>query len=202
MNDTKTAMQSGFQIPGRTLHKLSWKEIIHQLGAAPNMLSVSRIVFLPFVIFLIKHNMTPWSVIALGVLWVTDLIDGYIARKFRQQTELGLVLDPAADKLTSAALFVTLYLYRDFPLWITAIVLLRDFFILTCALFLIRRSIILGSNFLGRLTTVTISIIILLYVLNLEKLSIGLCYLLMVMMFLTLISYGLRFFRYLSKEKK
>jgi len=188
--------------PEMKIRKLSWKEIFHQLGMAPNVLSVSRIVFLPYVIFLIKHDMRPWSVIALGTLWVTDFIDGYIARKFRQKTELGLVLDPVADKLTSAAIFVTLYLFRGFPLWITAAVLIKDFMILSCSIFLIRRQVIFSSNFIGRTTTFVISIIILLYVLNLEKFSIELSYILMVLMVVTLITYGVKFIRLLMEVKK
>lgn len=187
---------------GLHISRLSWGEIIHQLGNAPNVLSVSRIVFLPFVIFLIKHDFAPWSVIALGTLWITDFIDGYIARKFRQETDLGLLLDPVADKLTSAALFITLFLYRDFPLWIVIIILTRDFLILGGAYFLVRRRRIYSSSKLGRITTVLISVIILLYVLNLQIYSLWLCYLLIVLIAATTISYGLRFLKSIGEIKR
>ncbi|MBC8392354.1 MAG: CDP-alcohol phosphatidyltransferase family protein [Deltaproteobacteria bacterium] len=186
---------------GLHISRLTWSEIIHQLGNAPNVLSVSRIVFIPFVIFLIKYDITPWSVIALCALWITDYIDGYIARTFRQETELGLLLDPVADKLTSAALFITLYLYRDFPLWIVIVVLSRDFLILCGAYFLVRRRRIYSSSQLGRITTALISVIILLYVLNLQVYSLWLCYLLVVLTAATTFSYGLRFMKSLGEIK-
>ena len=87
MTETKDSVNSEF-VNGITFSRLTWREIINQFGAAPNVLSVSRIVFLPYVIFLVKHDMMPWSVVALAALWITDFIDGYIARKFQQQTEL------------------------------------------------------------------------------------------------------------------
>lgn len=186
---------------GLHIGRLTWSEIFHQLGNAPNVLSVSRIVFIPFVIFLIKYDISPWSVIALCALWITDYIDGYIARTFRQETELGLLLDPVADKLTSAALFLTLYLYRDFPLWIVIVVLSRDFLILCGAYFLVRRRRIYSSSKLGRITTVLISIIILLYVLSLQIYSLWLSYLLIVLIAATTVSYGLRFMRSLGEIK-
>lgn len=201
MESLNKEIAAEFDVTENYLSRLTWKEIIQQMGYAPNMLSVSRIVFLPFVIFLVKHDIHPWAFIALGMLWVTDFIDGYIARRFRQETDLGLLLDPIADKLTSSSLFLALYFYRDFPLWIVVIMVSKDALIVGGGYFMLRRRKIYSSNQLGRITTVLVSVIILLYVLRLEKYSIALCYILMALIAATLVSYGSNFMQFWKEFK-
>ena len=60
---------------------------------------------------------------------MTDLLDGYIARRRGSQTRLGAFLDPLADKLLLTASFVTLTYLRMLPFWITAVVVSRDLFL-------------------------------------------------------------------------
>lgn len=66
----------------------------------PNMLSVLRIVMVPFfAVFFLKDNIKA-SIIVLLLSGLSDAVDGFIARKFNQITELGKILDPFADKIT------------------------------------------------------------------------------------------------------
>lgn len=72
----------------------------------PNALSIFRLVLLP--VFMIVFYMAPqngglWGVLILAVSGMTDFLDGFIARKLGQVTQLGTVLDPVADKLTQLA---------------------------------------------------------------------------------------------------
>jgi len=179
---------------GVRLGRLTLRDIVSQLQMAPNLLSMSRIVFLPLVVFLIKYDIKPWSIIALISLWVTDFIDGYIARRFRQKSDLGLLLDPVADKITSAAIFITL-LTRGFPLWVVLIVIGRDILILSAALYILKRDMMISSDKIGRVTTVLVSIIIMIYVIGLHRYAVILCYLLIPLLAITLFRYGFKFYK-------
>jgi cardiolipin synthase len=119
----------------------------------PNVLSLVRLLLIPVVVFLVArgHNTGALLLILFGI--ITDILDGYLARKLNQISELGKVLDPLGDKLGTAALVVTLALYRDFPVWAAILVIARDVALLFGAAFYIA----IGqptpmSNMLGRLT--------------------------------------------------
>lgn len=188
------------QSVGVRLGKLTLRDILMQLRMAPNLLSISRLVFLSPVVLLIKYEVKPWSVILLILLWITDYIDGYIARRFRQKTDLGLLLDPVADKITCAALFITL-IPKGFPLWIALVVIIRDIIILSAAFYILKRNLMVSSDFIGRITTVLIAVIILLFVLGFKEYGIALSYVLMGLMAVTMVNYGLRFLKLIKQNK-
>ena len=72
----------------------------------PNAMSVFRILMIPvFVVYAVQDNI-PGALVALGLSGLSDALDGFIARKFNQITELGKMLDPFADKLTQGAVAI------------------------------------------------------------------------------------------------
>lgn len=92
----------------------------------PNLVSSIRILLvLPIALTLVHHRplVTLWLFAAAAA---TDGIDGFLARRFDWQTELGGMLDPVADKLMLATVFVTLALLGSVPVWLTCVVLVRD----------------------------------------------------------------------------
>ncbi|MGR3311689.1 MAG: CDP-alcohol phosphatidyltransferase family protein [Candidatus Brocadiales bacterium] len=130
----------------------------------PNKISLTRIVFiLPFVICIIQvQNNSLYRYIALAMMFVlgaTDAIDGYLARKRNEITELGKYLDPAADKLllVTACILLSSKMWPEprFPNWLPVIVLSRDIFIVlgTAALILFTGKMGCKPNTLGRATT-------------------------------------------------
>ena len=95
----------------------------------PNLLTTLRLVLIPFYIFLFLNG----NYISSGVIFIiavsTDLLDGYIARKFNMETKLGKLLDPLADKLTVISILSVL-IYVDFiPRFISIILLSREIII-------------------------------------------------------------------------
>ena len=77
------------------------KDLFKGCWTIPNLLSLLRIIVIPFfAYFFIKGNAL-WAIIVLFLSGVSDFLDGKIARKFNQVSDLGKVLDPVADKLTS-----------------------------------------------------------------------------------------------------
>lgn len=93
----------------------------------PNVLSFVRIAAIPlFVMLLLDEGTRLWGFLVLGAVQGTDWVDGYVARRYRQVTELGKVLDPLADRLAVGAALITFVVADLFPLWAALLVLVRD----------------------------------------------------------------------------
>lgn len=78
----------------------------------PNLLSVVRIMLIPFFLFYFLNGQIKYSLFFLVLSGISDVLDGYIARKFNQTSELGKILDPVGDKLTQVSIvlgFAILY---------------------------------------------------------------------------------------------
>ena len=140
---------------------------LRQILSLPNQLTMFRLLLLPFILIAMIYG---WHKTALALFLVaaaTDVIDGTIARRFGQKTELGAYLDPLADKLLLSSAFIAQAVIGAIPWWLTILVISRDVVILgTVAVIMLAtpiRDFQPGS--FGKLNTVvqatTISIVIL-----------------------------------------
>ncbi|MGH2663736.1 MAG: CDP-alcohol phosphatidyltransferase family protein [Actinomycetota bacterium] len=103
----------------------------------PNLLSAIRILLIPaFVLLLVEEDTRFWGFVLLAAVVSTDWVDGYIARRTGQVTELGKLLDPLADRLAMAAALITFVALDLFPLWAAAVILFRDAVVLVAAIWL------------------------------------------------------------------
>lgn len=96
----------------------------------PNVITIVRILAVPLAIWLIisgEYRVAFWVFVTAGV---SDGVDGFIAKRFNQTTELGSYLDPVADKLLLVSIYVTLGFSRLIPAWLPIIVASRDIFII------------------------------------------------------------------------
>jgi len=96
----------------------------------PISLTLLRIFFVPLLVVLLLtkgENAVWWAVAVFLLAAVTDLLDGYVARKRRQITSLGIVLDPIADKLLISAALISLVQIRLVPAWMVVIIVGREF---------------------------------------------------------------------------
>ncbi len=121
----------------------------------PNVLSLLRILSLPFLFYLMGNDYPVAAFCVLIGSWFTDLLDGFIARTFNQSSKLGSYLDPIADKVVTASLFIFLTYYGRIPLWLTATVVGRDV-VLLCGLlvvFMPQRFPVTSPSYLGKFTT-------------------------------------------------
>ncbi|MGH2679703.1 MAG: CDP-alcohol phosphatidyltransferase family protein [Actinomycetota bacterium] len=97
----------------------------------PNILSAARIALIPVFCWLSANERTRlWGIALFAVVVSTDWVDGYIARRTGQVTELGRILDPVADRLAIAAGLVTFAITGVFPLWAAVLILIRDVVVL------------------------------------------------------------------------
>jgi cardiolipin synthase (CMP-forming) len=92
----------------------------------PNWLTVLRILLIPVFVSLLVYRRPGTALAVFCLASLTDLLDGYVARRGGSQSRLGAFLDPMADKLLLTASFVTLTYLRALPFWITAVVISRD----------------------------------------------------------------------------
>ncbi|PZG19250.1 CDP-diacylglycerol--glycerol-3-phosphate 3-phosphatidyltransferase [Micromonospora craterilacus] len=119
---------------------------------AANALTALRLVLVPvFAASVVVSGMTRpgWQVIAcviFAVASVTDLVDGWIARRFGLVTAVGKVADPIADKALTGAALLLLSFYDRLPWWVTAVILARELGITALRFWVIRRGVIAASR--------------------------------------------------------
>lgn len=129
----------------------------------PNLISVLRLLLAPFIIWLIVSDRLLAAFVVFVVAGVSDALDGWIARHFRCQTELGAYLDPAADKALLVSIFVTLGARGYLPAWLVIAAVSRDVLILGAVMISwlmgqpveVRPLFISKMNTLGQITLVT-----------------------------------------------
>ncbi|KAI9147919.1 CDP-alcohol phosphatidyltransferase class-I family protein [Paramyrothecium foliicola] len=92
----------------------------------PNFLTFTRLVAAPVVGYLVLHDQHAWAVGLFAYAGVTDLLDGWIARRWNRKTVVGTIIDPMADKALMTILTVCLAVKGALPLWVATIILGRD----------------------------------------------------------------------------
>ena len=85
-----------------------------------------RIALVVPVLWLILNGDFGWALLLFWIAGFSDGIDGYLATRFGWQSKSGALLDPIADKLLVAGMFITLTYTQHIPVWLTALVLFRD----------------------------------------------------------------------------
>ncbi|KAI0526359.1 CDP-alcohol phosphatidyltransferase-domain-containing protein [Xylaria bambusicola] len=105
-------------LPSLTAHE--------NIYTVPNILTFSRLVAAPFIGYAILHDAHTLALGLFAYAGVSDLLDGWIARRWKLQTVVGSVVDPMADKLLMTVLTVCLAMQGSLPVWLATIILGRD----------------------------------------------------------------------------
>lgn len=120
----------------------------------PNRLSIIRIFFIPLIIVCMETGF-PFSAFLLFLIaGITDGLDGFMARRLSMTSKLGLYLDPIADKLLVSSVLITLTYENLVPLWVTILLVCREFLINGLRAFLAIEGIAVYPSFAGKLKTV------------------------------------------------
>ena len=120
----------------------------------PNALTILRFFLIPFIIISIVNNEYIAAFILLTLSGVTDILDGFIARKFNFITNFGKVVDPLADKATQVSILVVLALKDLIPMWILIVVAMKEFAMIAVASFLYGKEFVVSSKWYGKAATV------------------------------------------------
>lgn len=126
----------------------------------PNALTIVRLLLIPFIIFYIFTGNYILAFVFFTISGITDIADGFIARKFNLVSNFGKLMDPLADKLTQLATLASLVFANIIPVWILAIVFLKEFIMICGASFLYGKDVVVYSKWYGKLATVLLYIAI------------------------------------------
>ena len=129
----------------------------------PTVITFSRILLIPLFIFVVKSK--PFLGVLIFVLASsTDFLDGYIARKSRQVTKLGILLDPLADKLLVISAIIVFVDMNIIPGWLAIVIIAREFIVTGLRIVALSRDMVIPAEIGGKIKTITqfVSILILL----------------------------------------
>lgn len=123
-----------------------------KLKNIPNILSVIRILLVfVFVIVLFVWDSPVWAIIVFLIAGATDVVDGYLARRFNWITNLGKILDPFADKLMQCTVLVCLCIKGIIPIWFVIPYFVKEVVTLLMGWIVIRRrSVVVVSKWYGK----------------------------------------------------
>ena len=135
---------------------------------------------------------------------VTDILDGYIARRFNQVSEVGKIIDPLADKVAMGVVVIRLFMINEIPDYYFYMIIIRDILIFFGGIFVAKKiGKVLPSNLLGKLTVIVIGIVIVMILLDVSRSSPVFqfpFYLSIVLIFTSFFVYIYRATEYIKKE--
>lgn len=142
--------------------KFQKKDII----TIPNLLSIFRIILIPvIVIFYCKYKMYSATTLAILISGLTDVVDGWIARKFHMISDFGKILDPIADKLTQASILLCLFTRFPHMIYLFALMAVKETLMGVTGLLSIRSSgEVHGADWHGKLTTCVLYAMLLVHI--------------------------------------
>ncbi len=174
-----------------------------------NSLSLLRMfLFIPLLFLTDLHdpNQRFYLLALIFIAYVTDVLDGYFARKLNQITEMGKIIDPLADKVLVTAIVIKLYLIGELTDLFFWTVILRDVLIFIGGIFVSKIiGKVLPSNKLGKLTVFVIGIFIVIVITDFKNISL-ITYKIfyfasIIMSFISFVGYSVRSIEYIRWKK-
>lgn len=185
--------------------KINRKEII----AIPNLISIFRLTLsAPFIYFFEQARKDSYYfsfiIYLILIAFLSDIIDGFVARRTNQVTEFGKIIDPFADKILVAIIVIYLFIMKKIPLFYFGIIILRDVIIFLGGVYVSRKiGKILPSNLLGKVTVFSIGIFFISIFLNVKEGSIiylCLLYISLALSVSSIFGYTIRALEFLNKK--
>ncbi|HID32798.1 MAG TPA: CDP-alcohol phosphatidyltransferase family protein [bacterium (Candidatus Stahlbacteria)] len=137
----------------------------------PNLISTLRLFLIPPLVIAIIGNEVRLALILLFISYISDIIDGILARNLNQESDFGKVIDPLSDKLTLISVLVTLTMVKRFPFWALVILALREILIISAGFYLLssgRR--VIPASLPGKITGWIFGIMLIVYIIEFRPL--------------------------------
>lgn len=148
--------------------KRDYKEEIKQEAfTLPNLFSYFRLILIPIFVLLYIKDFYLYAFITLVVSWVSDVADGFIARRFNMVTDLGKVLDPLADKITQGAMIICVA--TNYPaMWVLiGFLVVKEIAMVTMGYYVLKLTNELNSaRWYGKLCTGVLYVVMMLHVIT------------------------------------
>jgi cardiolipin synthase len=132
---------------------------MRQAGAPvsiPNLITLARILLVPVMVWAIASGQMQFAFVLFLVAGLSDLVDGFLAKRFGMATELGAYLDPLADKAMIVSVYVALGIVGAIPRWLVILVVSRDIMIIGAVMlsWLVGRPVALKPLLVSKANTV------------------------------------------------
>lgn len=120
----------------------------------PNILTITRFLLIPLILYFISQGHYVEGFVFFTISGFTDVLDGFIARRFNLISNFGKLMDPLADKLTQISVLYILVSSKIIPVWILGIVISKELIMVIGASFLYGKDVVVYSKWYGKLSTV------------------------------------------------
>ncbi len=136
---------------------------------------------------------------------VSDFLDGFFARKFKQITDFGKMIDPLADKIVTGVVVIKFFILKEIPEYLFYMIIGRDIVIFLGGMFLSAKiGKVLPSNMIGKITVCVLALLLVMIILNFEKGSFvyrAVFYSTLILIVVSFIAYLVRAFEFINKRK-
>lgn len=174
----------------------------------PNVISLIRILLIPIFVycyFYLPKEYYFFSAIILAISGITDVLDGYIARKFNLSSKLGKILDPISDKLTQLALCICLSIRYNNLVFLLLIFLIKEFGMLIGGISMVKKGIdIPASKWYGKISTFLFYVLTLIIMLipNISDIWLNFYSIIIITVSIfALVMYGIKYYKILNKKR-
>lgn len=122
----------------------------------PNLITLGRILLVPVIIWAITSGQMAVAFVLFFIAGLSDAVDGFLAKRFNMQSEIGAMLDPLADKCLLVSIYVALGIVAEIPRWLVILVVSRDIIIIGAVIvsWLVDRPIPMKPLMVSKLNTV------------------------------------------------
>ena len=175
---------------------------MNKIYTISNILSISRAVLAIPLFFAFYFDKTIWVLILTGIAIITDVLDGYLARKLNQVTEYGKIFDPLADKVF-VSVAVIMYIFKNLiPLWFAISIFTRDILILIGGLYAKKKlKYVIPSDYLGKFSVILLTITLILSLFKLGNITNIFIYLTTLMLIISFFNYLYRMLKMVGSKK-
>ena len=144
----------------------------------PNSITIARIIAAIPVVFLLSDS--GWGRIAGGIIFLvaslSDLLDGYFARKRGEVTEIGKLADPLADKVLLLSGITPLVECGDVPSWLAVLIFSREFAVMGLRCIVASKGVVVAADVWGKVKTVIYTVAVVALIFGLKRLGLALLY--------------------------
>lgn len=122
----------------------------------PNLLTLFRILLVPVLVVVLLTKFEGKEFVGLGLFLLasaTDFLDGFLARRYKKVTRLGMLLDPAADKILTSAAFISLVELELAQAWMVVVIVAREFAVSTLRSFAASEHLVIPAGVAGKIKT-------------------------------------------------
>ncbi len=147
----QSAGTDAFSWEGRPLRRVRDPRV-----SLPNLITLGRILLVPVIIWAITSGQMAVAFVLFFIAGVSDAVDGFLAKRFNMQSEIGALLDPLADKCLLVSIYIALGMTSEVPRWLVILVVSRDIIIIGAVIvsWLVDRPVPMKPLMVSKLNTV------------------------------------------------